>query len=294
MRAVHVAAIAGIVGLTSVHAGPVDVQPLVEALRPSVKTLARPVYVYHYVTRSRMTLAVDGYLAPTHLAVTPFLEQKIARFWDVNVPVRPFATASGLYAGVDPVSSRTFGGVGDGWAIVQIVLPAGFTFIDVRRPESPLDAGRFPAAVREELARHGCDAEFAEPLVTGLESAGCRAAATILLRALDVGGIVQSFPRQAFVECVVPRPAGFILLQSKAFGAGVTLMTKETRDDEAQNDRRIIRDLFVRAVRAGSERIAPWPELAGTAVPVDVPRWMREHVFGCGTHPEDQLLDSSA
>ena len=263
-----------------------------DALRPLVRVLSRSVYVWHYVSRARAGVPA-GYVPPDWPGIDPFLRGKLSRFWDPSLPVAPSATVSGLYAGIDPVAGRHFAGVGEGWAVVQIELPAGLRFLDVRPPAGA--PAPLPRATRARLAVAGCAAELPESLVVAMDSAPCREIAVASLGELGAGAILADFPRFAFRECAA-RPTGvFVLLDPALLAPGrVRLLTRESAADAAQADRLRIRALFARARAAGSLRPLPWPELADQAPPPDLDAWMREHLLGCGGFAEDRPGEASA
>jgi hypothetical protein len=257
-------------------------------LRAHVHALARPVHTYHYLVRHRLGLPAEGYVAPDHPGVEPYLRMKVARYWDLGIPTRPYATASGLYLATDPVISRAFGGVGDVWAMIQVPLAAGFRYVDVRRSAGGrAGQGLLPAAARRELAARGCEVEYADTLLIALESSACRRAAVQVLQELGVEGILYDFQRGRFSGCDQRPQGGFIVLDARALGPA-KLFVKESAADVASADRAMIRELFRRAREAGSRRIPPWPELGGAPPRGDVDRWMAAHLFGCGPHPEDR------
>lgn len=264
--------------------------PVAAALKARVRTLGRPVYTYHYAPRARIGLPASGYVAPDDPVLPAFLRGKVERYWDTSLPTREDAAASGLWAGIDPVAGRHFGGSGDGWALAQIVLPAGLRFVDAREGEPGRPDPGFPAAVRQALAEAGCAAVHPADLLMAAESAACRDVAVRALRELGVGGILGSFPRARFAGCG-ERPEGVFVLLDPALVAAdrVRLLTRDPGSgDAAAEDRLRIEDLFARARQAGSMRPPPWPELAGALPPAGMEDWMRRHLLGCGDWPEDR------
>jgi hypothetical protein len=270
-----------------------EAPPVSESLRPLIRSLSRPVYTWHCLPRARLGLPAEGYVAPEDPVLLPFLRGKVERFWDLSLPVRPSAAASGLFSGIDPVSCRAFAGVGDGWVIAQVILPEGFRFLDVRSGEG--GTPKLAAEVRARLAAEGCDVASTAALIVMQESDACRRIAVRALRELDVDGILWSYPRTSFDTCG-ERPDGvFILLDPETIQSGrVRLFTKDSRPgDGGMDDRLRIRDLHARARQSGSMRDVPWPELEGTPPPDRMEDWMRQHLFGCGEHGEDRIRSVS-
>jgi hypothetical protein len=265
-----------------------DESVVARALGSRVQALARPVHTYHYLVRHRLGLPAEGYVAPDHPGVDPYLRMKVARYWDLSLPTRPYATASGLYLATDPVISRAFGGVGDVWAMIQVPLAAGFRYVDVRRSAGGrAGQGMLPPAVRRDLAGRGCEVEYADTLLIALESSACRSEAVRVLQQLGVQGILYDFQRRRFSGCEQRPQGGFIVLDAGALGPA-KLFVKDSALDAASEDRAVIREIFRRAREAGSRRVPPWPEMGGAPPRADVDRWMATHLFGCGPYPEDR------
>lgn len=265
------------------------VASIMDALAPRIRTLTRPVYTYHYAMRRRIGVGDAGFVAATTDRAWQYVTMKIARYWDLSIPTHPNATVSGLYVATDPVIARAFGGVGDVWGMIQVELDAGFRFVDVRRG---VDAGHrgdtLPAAVRGQLSSAGCDAPYADVLVTFLESSACREVAVAALDALHVDGILYSFQRYPFDECDDRADGGFIIVsQAAVTPQKIRVFVPEFGPDTAAADRLRIRALFLRARMQGSRRSPPWTELAGQSPP-SMNAWMRTHLFGCGSHAEDR------
>jgi tetratricopeptide (TPR) repeat protein len=273
----------------SAAAEPLEIAPL---LRPFVKTLSRPIHTWHYATRQRMGLP-DGPVAPDDPALQTYLQQKFTRYWDLSLEPAEGSMVSGLYMAFDPVASRAYGGVGDGWGLVQIPLGKGFSFVDVRLWGDERDkAKKLPADLQEKLRQRGCKAQTAASLLTMMESRACREIAVRTMTELDVDGILYTFPVANFANCA-DRPKGaLILFRPEAVDLPhVRVFTNESPADAMAGERRRIRDLFERAQQAGSVRTPPWPDLAATPVPAAMEPWMKEHLFGCGTYLEDRMLD---
>jgi hypothetical protein len=282
--------------LERVKGGGKEASPLAAALRPRLRVLGRPVYTFHYAPRARIGLPASGYLPPDDPALPAFLRGKVERYWDLSQPTAPGAAASGLWTGIDPVAGRHFGGEGEGWALAEIVLPAGFHFLDVREASEGHPDPGFPPEARRALAAAGCPVGHPAALLMQAESAACREIAVRVLRELGAEGLLGSFPRTRFSECG-DRPEGvFVLLDPAAVAPDrVRLLTSDLQaGDAAAEDRLRVRDLFTRARAAGSLRSLPWPELAAAPPPAGMEGWMRDHLLGCGDWAEDRRFEAPA
>lgn len=258
---------------------------LTRTLRGFVKVLVRSIDTYHCAPLARVA-ATAGPLDQEGLR--SYLEHRRARYWDTALPVGPSATASGLYAGVDPVTCRHFGGVGDGWALIRIRLPAGLTFLDLRREQvTAEERPRLPLAVVETLQAAGCDARDPPALVTGRESNACREAALSTVRRLEVEAILVDLPALRLPGCERSGNGAFILVDGmQAPFAAAALFTSDVPvGDAVAVERSMIRELYVQARRAGSSRVPPWPE-ARSISREELSLWMEDHLWSCGTLPQ--------
>src|SRR5579872_184938 len=254
-------------------------------LKPRVKLLSRELDVYHYAMRTRIGLPGHG-PPPGDFDPTPYLQMKVPRYWDLSLEVHPFSTASGLYVASDPVIARAFGGSGDVWAMIELVLKPGFRFVDVRGAEgAAADEARLPAALRSPLAAAGCDVQFAQTLLVAQEVRECRALAVKVLRSLQVDGILYEFPSKNFEPCRERPPGGFIVVSPDGY---VASRTRVFVTESESSERLRIQDLFARAHEAGSRLTPPWPGLPSAPQAQMVP-WIRQNIFGCGNYPEDRV-----
>ena len=220
------------------------------ALAPLTRTLERPVAAYHYATRKKMGLP-RPLSAEARASVRGYLRRRTGRYWDLQVPTAPFEMVSGLHLATDPVITRLFGGVGEDWALVDLLLPRGFRYLDVRAPKTDLPPP-WRDAVRV-IAHQGCGAATPAELVTAMDSAPCRRIATRALAALDVDGILYDYPGASLPMCG-QRPGGaFIVLRAEAIDLGaVALHTDETPAGEAAIARaERVREAFLEARRGG-------------------------------------------
>jgi hypothetical protein len=245
----------------------------VDALRPFVKTLNRDVDLYHCTSGSVTARPV----------LDEYLREKLSRYWNSAIPVRPHATVSGLYAGVEPVTCRHFGGVGNDWTIIRIRLPAGSAVLDVRQEQPPGVRPRLSNAFRDLLKKLDCAAPDPSSLVIGLSSMGCRSIALRLMSKLSIQAILTDFPTFVFENCDPGRTGVFIMLDRASLkdvaGFGVNLPDGLA----APTEMLMIRELYAFAQRAGSLRELPWPSMRGSPGDPIVKQWMNDHLWSCGT-----------
>ncbi|MGZ3697570.1 MAG: hypothetical protein ACXWP5_05655, partial [Bdellovibrionota bacterium] len=128
-------------------------------------------------------------------------------------------------------------------------------------------------------------------------SSRCRELGLQVLRQLGVSAILYDYATTEFRECGHYRPgSAFILIGHEAYSSA-QLFVREIPGgvDPLREGRQRINSLLARAeathlpsaVHFGPERYAPMWDVGGVADPSALGAWMREHLFGCGPHPED-------
>jgi hypothetical protein len=254
---------------------------------PLVTTIERPAYIFHYGYRPYMPLPRSGPVQFDHPLLRKYLASRATRFYNPDTPTRPFMLAGGLYASLDPVIARTFGGIGDEWVLVRIELPPGLRYLDLRRgaptAEPPLELS---PALGEALRQAGCTPSSVQSLFIGVDSASCRAVALAALRDLQVQAILYDYVTSDLPGCPRGRRGGFILLDTEALGSLAAFVSDPGRSDAATPERRMIHTLFDWVLHNGGAHAPPWPTLhdaPGSAVR----SWTRRHLFGCAAEPGD-------
>ncbi len=267
-------------------------QEIAAALEPALTELGRPIHVYHYAPRANVGLPARGYIRPDDPRVRSYLKSKALFYWDVVLPTRADGMMSGLYVATDPVASRVFGGVGDEWALVRIVLREGFRYVDVRHaPPSGSSSARAIAAAAQ---RAGCSSVHPSQLFLAPPSESCRRLAFDTLALLDVDAVLYGYRAAPLQGCVERPEAAFLLLGDEVFDPTDTaLFVVDGSDDALTRERFQINQLFTRAHEAGSARMPPWSIRRRKGQPVaheNLEEWMRSAIFGCRGATDDEPL----
>lgn len=113
----------------------VDVRPLYKFFQTYVKTLDRPVYVYSWSEKSSNESQPSLSSDPTSLAHVRRAAQGYWKNCAVSSPSNNYGL--GLYAAVDPLITRRFGGH-DSWSLIRFKLPTGFRVFDASLPGNQL------------------------------------------------------------------------------------------------------------------------------------------------------------
>ncbi len=111
-----------------------DITAFVEHFRPAVKTLKKPVTVYNWSSSSQS----DFWKVPQKpndenlVAMAQRMGQSFWRNYGSQDSERGGMYGYGLYAALDPVVTRSFGGTQ--WVLLEMQFPAGFKMIDLYDP----------------------------------------------------------------------------------------------------------------------------------------------------------------
>lgn len=302
-----------------------DLKPLVEFLSQSVRTISKPVHLYHWQNQGRAknlrheTSAVNA--AGWRLVVNA------SRIFFNDLTVESGSSfGNGLYFASDPVVSEGYGS-GPGWALMEIVAPSGFRYLQINDPDDHFKRVKVPQIVEDVLARHDCGFNktyFFEglfsPAVT--RSQKCADALKSVLLALDIDAIAYDYQSQYFSGCSSKskiRNLAFILIRPDKLNPSTThVYTAGTAD--FTEDRKRIESLFIHAgndvlatyngdpsqpeympvsikashvqeslaILQGDQSLQNglhWPDLEGQLGPSDNGDWLRKNIFGCS---EDQ------
>lgn len=252
-----------------------------------VSTLARPTYVFHYGYRPYMPLPRTGPVQFDHPVLGKYLATRASRFFNLDTEPQPFVLAGGLYASLDPVIGRTFGGIGDEWVLVRIELPRGLRYLDLRRAAptmgQPLELSR---ALAQALRQAGCTPPSVQSLFVGVESASCRGISLSALRSLQVQAVLYDYATTDLPGCPPGRRGSFILLGTEALGSAAAFASDLGRSDAATRERRMIHTLFDWVRRNGGAHAPPWPALRN--LPSSAVRsWTQRYLLGCAAQPRD-------
>jgi hypothetical protein len=159
----------------------------------------------------------------------------------------------GLYAAVDPVATRNYGGAGTDWVLVQIQLPVGFAMFDLNR-----DGGDTPPAsgpMIDALQKADCPTswDYDGGMLNNLfnpsthKNPTCTATIEHILRdKLQVDGFFYSYSYSNFKACQPPldpnsnsttpdasyRGGAFVITDGSKFTAqSVRIFNQNTSDD---------------------------------------------------------------
>ena len=248
---------------------------------PLVNTMAHSTFVFHYSYRPYMPLPRAGPVQFDDAALGKYLAKRASRFFDPDTPPQPFVMAGGLYASLDPVIGRTFGGIGDEWVLVRIELTPGLRYLDLRRAAPTADPPlQLSPALAEALRQAGCAPTSAQSLFVGVDSASCRAIALSTLRGLQVQAVMYDYATVDLPGCPPGRRGAFILLDTGAWGSLAAFVNDLGRADAATPERRMIHTLFDEAVHKGGAHAPLWPALHD--LPSSAVRsWTQQHLFDC-------------
>jgi hypothetical protein len=246
-----------------------------------VSTIDHPTYVFNYGYRPYMPFPLTGPVQFDHPELGKYLAKRASRFENPDTKPQPFVMAGGLYASLDPVIGRTFGGIGDEWVLVRVELPRGLRYLDLRRSaptvDQPLELG---PALAEALRQAGCTPPSVQSLFVGVESASCRAIALPALRSLQVQAILYDYATADLPGCPPGRRGAFILLDAEALGSRAAFANDLGPSDAATPERRMIHTLFDWVRHNGGAYAPPWPALRN--LPSSAVRsWTQQHLFGC-------------
>jgi hypothetical protein len=258
--------------LTAVQQAAVDA--VAAELRTRVHALTGEVDLYHYVSRGQLKLPPTGVLDLSSATITGHPITRSRAFFAAPPPFNS-GDAPGLYAAIDPVASRGWGG-GD-FLLYRIRLPKGATYVDLISPVSPAVAAKTTAASCAPDYRHivmSLDPSCRPLGLAVVAKLGVQALRYDFLAATNFGGCkakdrgTSAFVLLAFDK--LPKDAVQVFAaEIGAAGAGAA--------GRAASDGRCL-DITPGGL-FGSKDDRPWPSLDGQAS--GTTDWMNQHLLFC-------------
>jgi hypothetical protein len=243
-----------------------ELAPLTNFVASYKYEMKRPRLIYHWFDASDPYIASHGgatwtgKLSATDPIGYQYVQGLSSRYFNYNNPSDPGSGnmfGPGLYAALDPVATRSYGGGNDSWVLVQLRLPTGFTMLDLLRDgtnSAPMDGD-----VMAVLKKLGCPTgwNYTSGLLNNMldpathPAPSCTAAIEHILRdQLHIDGFLYGYNSTSFNDCNPPadpsnpntngtsgngnplRNGAFVITDSKRFKPGdIRVFNKNTTDD---------------------------------------------------------------
>lgn len=261
------------------------------------KTMKRSVLVYSWVPRQHIGNgfpvkgSVDS-ISPSILqSVEKNVHDRMSRFWDISIPVSGRSldggamAPNGFYVATEPVISRNYGG--SNWAVYQMQLPAGMTFID----------GRFRTAnvlgpnLQKALAARGCtnplrvdskNPVFATRNLIKADTSqkACRQALTDIANAVNAKAVLYFFLEEPVPTCrkVYQWNAAFVLIHPESIVPNT--LKPMVQDPVSQEDGLEKSRQMINAVFKDTGKSAPFTN-SSTASEAEAAKFMKDNYFAC-------------
>jgi hypothetical protein len=283
-------------------------QALARALKPYVKTTAKPVAVYSYFrTPSKYGLTTEQVTAgsETELYRSDIL-QKTDEFWQAlaTLTKRPFtledngntsAGIDGFYAALDPVTSVQYGGRKENWALFEIGLQSGFRYLELGSTRAKLGSQYleipFDSAVHKLIKEAGCEESSSALLFISPPSQGCAHVVGATLKILKIDAILYPFSADVRELCPQEPFAAFLFVGKKALGqASVKAFNQMSAGPKEDLSRLIglLRNADPDAAYLVIAKSHEWYEVS----PDDVAKsaaWAKKNLFACDPNSREAI-----
>ena len=260
---------------------PALVKQIEQELLPYVRTLSRPVTLWHWTHRSDTHLPLTGFVHSDDRLFSDYLQRRASSYFRYS-PRNYSAEGTGLYLALDPISTASYGGV-HGGALVQLDLDPGTRFIEI-------GAGSLSAPLLEKMRLAGCEAYSSSGIFYYDEQLGCQALRVAIANSsvLNVDGVRYAFGSSSFTFCPHPPGRAFNLWTTRHFRNIRGLVQEFDIQDGGLGDRQIVRDLYLDQKKMPNFQMhlsLPPPSNGNIVV------WAQTHLMGCGNYPEDRTDD---
>ena len=258
----------------------VDLTPVADELKKGIFVLEKPVHVYHYFQGG-------GNWQSAYSADDPAGRQYVSgssgSYWaEQGKRDGGNAMGFGLYAAIDPVVSRSYGG--QSYVMMRLELPVGFRFITTLRKSGQ---GEFSKPAKAALKSLGClfrsltgEARDLEVFMGSKQGSSqrCIDGLRVLVKdKLGVEGLLYRFPGAEIKECTdyFFRRGAFVIMSDGWLerGGNVRVFTAQTPD--ARDERLKIASL------ANSANLS-WPDTSEHLPAEEVSAWVQSTFLGCG------------
>lgn len=280
------------------------------ALQPMIKTLSRPVVLYHWTNRSSVGVPLKGAVDSQDPLYSKYVTGTTQGFFRFQKKSRDML-GNGLYLAVDPVATRRYGAQGATWVLLALEVKKGARFLDLASRMNSI-----PADLANRLAAYGCGVTSWQDVFARADGSSsgstwgktidgkkCQAVKAALATdpALGIFAARYSYSATSYKDCG-PRSyafnawdsSGFDSNSSFGFSAGLA-----PANSKASVGQRLLRALFEAPVAWGDRAAAtaqniplnqwPYPELSGKASAQEVEAFKRERLLGCSTvYSEDR------
>lgn len=261
------------------------------------KPLKRDVIVYSWAPRQYIGNGfpakggVDSISPAILQSVETNVHDRMSRFWDISVPVSGRSldggamAPNGFYVATEPVISRNYGGAN--WAVYQMILPAGMTFIDGRYRTGTV----LGPHLQKALAARGCTnplrVDSKNPVFAtrnlikaDTQQTACRQALMDIANAVNAKAVLYFFLEEPVPTCrkVYQWNAAFVLIRPEAYKPNTLralVQDRVNQEDGLEPSRQLINAVFKDAGKAG-----PFSN-SSTASEAETAKFMKDNYFAC-------------
>jgi hypothetical protein len=186
------------------------------AILPAVKTVSRPVYLFHWTNRSSAKLPLTGDIPANDPRFLQYAAGSASAYFRYVATSRDML-GNGLYLSIDPAATRHYGAKGKTWTLLALAVKPGTRVIDVagsNQDPNISSAVYFSSDLRSRLLSFGCPApglvgllsmakSSTENYGSGASGKKCQALRVAIARdpILQAKGVAYGYPASGFSGC---------------------------------------------------------------------------------------------
>ena len=286
--------LAMVAGLITSSAGAADipvpppalVQRIEQELLPYVRTMSRPVTLWHWTHRSDTRIPAQGIVDSRDPNFLQYLDRRANSYFRMS-PKNASNVGTGLYFAIDPVMTESYGGK-KGGVLVQAELAAGARIIVI-------DFGSmFSSELSAELGSFGCGYRDFRIGIMGTfgydENPACEAIRIAIAQSRTLGavGFRYAYSSEEFSFCQSRPHVAFNFWSTAAFRNVKGLTPELNLSDPATADKALVRAYFddARIDSVFLQHFVPPPPSAMPPLSY-VQSYSATHLIGCGNYIED-------
>lgn len=264
---------------------------LITHAKKQVRTFSRPVSVYHWTHRSDVFIPIRGEVPHADPRFDDYLARRYRSFYRPD-PRNSSMAGTGLYAAVDPSSTRNYGG--KNWVLYQLEFRKGARFLDV---DDSFGRDQFSKSLISRLQAFGCSAYSLYSIFSMDSEPACQALRILMADSpeLNIQAMRYGYVAAQLRSCGVRPSMAYLIwggrdFDSQTSGAFIKDRPADPAKDPAYTARVLLQYVYEQDRVIRTQNAAPYPELSAETASIAKPaeNWIKTHLMGCGNFAEDR------
>jgi hypothetical protein len=275
------------------------------AILPAVKTVSRPVYLFHWTNRSSAKLPLSGDIAANDPKFLQYAAGSASAYFRYVATSRDML-GNGLYLAIDPAVTRNYGAKGKTWTLLALSVKPGTRVIDISNSFVSPDAAsaiNFSSDLRNRLLSFGCPASGLQGLLNmasqstsrysnGASGKKCQALRVAIARdpLIKAKGVAYGYIATSFSGCGQQRGSAYNFWDTSGFDPALSRgLTQSTGSAVSNDPDRALKGMIAASMEYSGSWDGflslgfsiPFPEFRGKVPAASFDAWTQKYLIGC-------------